>query len=124
MFTIHNVFYPLGELSATVSILILSAKSLTLSQSSPGFYVSAVEVFRKGEIARNEQFLLIPQCFLCVRITFYHFYQVQNCCQQTPSVWKGPKFVVWERVKFGRVYNLSLGKGLNHDSMGCCTEWI
>ena len=27
----------------------------------------------KGEIARNEQFLLFPQCFLPVWITFFHF---------------------------------------------------
>ena len=40
---------------------------LTLSQTSPGFYVSSVQAFEntvgKGEIARNEQFLLFPQCF-------------------------------------------------------------
>ena len=30
----------------------------------------------KGEIARNEQFLLFPQCFLPVWITFYHFHQI------------------------------------------------
>ena len=29
----------------------------------------------KGEIARNEQFLLFPQCFLPVWITFCHFHQ-------------------------------------------------
>ena len=34
----------------------------------------------KGEIAHNKQFL--------------------NCRLQNPSVWKGPKFVVWERVKW------------------------
>ena len=43
-------------------------KRLTLSQANPGFYVSAVQVFKKnvekGEIALNEQFLLFPQCFL------------------------------------------------------------
>ena len=41
---------------------------LTLCQTSPGFNVSAVKPFentvRKGEIARNEQFLLFPQRFL------------------------------------------------------------
>ena len=48
----------------------------THSQTSPDFYVSAVQVFTclqyrsfentvgAGEIARNEQFLLFPQCFL------------------------------------------------------------
>ena len=30
----------------------------------------------KGEIARNKQFLLFPQCFLPVLITFYHFCQI------------------------------------------------
>ena len=41
---------------------------LTLSQTSPGFYVSAENLLKtlwgKGEIARNQQFLLFPQCFL------------------------------------------------------------
>ena len=51
--------------------------ALTLSQTSPGFYVSAVLVLKtlgKGEIAHNEQFLL-PQCFLLVKRTFSHCYQ-------------------------------------------------
>ena len=30
----------------------------------------------KGEIARNEQFLLFPQCFQPVWITFCHFHQI------------------------------------------------
>ena len=40
---------------------------LTVSQTSPGFYVSAVQVENtvgKGEITRDEQLLLYPQCFL------------------------------------------------------------
>ena len=53
---------------------------LTLSQTSPSFYVSAVQVFEntvgKGEIARNEQFLLFPQCFLPVCRTFCPFHQI------------------------------------------------
>ena len=47
-----------------------------------------------GEIARNKQFLLSPQCFLPVRITFCHFRQILNCRLQTLSVWKSLKFVV------------------------------
>ena len=31
---------------------------------------------RKGEIARNEQFLLFPQCFLPIWRTFYHFHRI------------------------------------------------
>ena len=30
----------------------------------------------KGEIARNEQFLLFPQCFLPIWRAFYHFHQI------------------------------------------------
>ena len=53
----------------------------------------------KGEIARNEQFRLFPQSFPLSQRTTHHFHQIQNCCLQTLSVWKGLKFVVWERVK-------------------------
>ena len=49
----------------------------------------------KGEIARNEQFLLFPQCFLPIWITFCHIRQILNCRLQTLSVWKSLKFVVW-----------------------------
>ena len=45
----------------------------------------------KGEIARHEQFLLFPQCFLSVWRPFSSFHQ-------TFSGWKRLKFVVWERV--------------------------
>ena len=53
----------------------------------------------KGEIARNEQFLLFPQCFLPFWRTSCHFHQTQDCRLQTLSAWKCLKFVVWERVK-------------------------
>ena len=53
----------------------------------------------KGEIARNEQFLLFPQCFLSLWRTFCHFRHTKNCRLQSLSVWKSLKFVVWERVK-------------------------
>ena len=52
----------------------------------------------KGEIARNEQFLLFPRCFLPIWITLCHFYQIQNCGLQTLLSWKSIKFVIWERV--------------------------
>ena len=58
----------------------------------------------KGEIARNEQFLLLPQCFLPIWTTFCHFRQIWNCRLQPPSVLESLKFVVWERVKLSR-YN-------------------
>ena len=57
-------------------------------------YKSLENTVGKGEIARNEQFLLFPQCFLAVWRTFCHVHQVQNCRLQTLSVWKSLKFVV------------------------------
>ena len=66
----------------------------------------------KGEIARNEQFLLFPQCFLSVWRTFCHFYQIQSCRLQTLSVWKSLKFVVWEKVIY--VILLLVSEILNH----------
>ena len=53
----------------------------------------------KGEIARNEQFLLFPQCFISFWRTFCQCKQVLNCRLQSLSLWKSLKFVVWERVK-------------------------
>ena len=43
----------------------------------------------KGEIARNEQFLLFPQCFLPIWITFCHFVKLE--------------IVVCKVFQFGRV---------------------
>ena len=43
-------------------------------------------IVRKVEIARNEQFLLFPHCFLPVWRTFCRLYRVCNCCLQTLSV--------------------------------------
>ena len=40
----------------------------------------------KGEIARDEQFLLFPQCFLPVWRTFFHFHSIRNCRLQTVSL--------------------------------------
>ena len=56
------------EISEITRLKIRSSGSLTLSQTSPGFYglkyKSSENTVGKGEIARNEQFLLFPQCFL------------------------------------------------------------
>ena len=54
----------------------------------------------KGEIARNEQFLLFSPCFQPLWKSFCHFHQIQNCHLQTPLIWKSLNFVLWERVKF------------------------
>ena len=56
----------------------------------------------KGEIARNEQFLLSSQCFQPFWRTHRNFHQFRYCRLQTFWVWKSLKFVVWETVKMNR----------------------
>ena len=57
---LHNI---LGHYSSRACRSVLY-KCSTLPQTSSGFYVSALKVFEntvgKGEIANNEQFLLLP----------------------------------------------------------------
>ena len=89
------------------------ADVVTLSQTSPGFLrVCSTSLFKntveKGEIARNEPFLLFPLCFLpfwsiqcflpfgALSAIFIEFKIV--VCKL--SIWTSLKFVVWERVKF------------------------
>ena len=48
-------------------------KPLSLRSCSTSFFEKTVG---KGEIARNEQFLLFPQSFLPVLRTFCHFLQI------------------------------------------------
>ena len=78
----------------------------------------------KGENAGNQHFLLFPQYFqnlsssgsLKVGIVC-NFHQISNCHLQSLSVWKGLKFVVWERVRaiFWTPSNLNLN--FNHYSV-------
>ena len=60
--------------------LNMSVAVLILSQTRPGFHVSQYNSFEntvgKGEIARHEQFLLFPQCFLQIWRTFCHFHRI------------------------------------------------
>ena len=75
---------------------------LTLSQTSPCFYLSAGHFFLKHggerEIAHDEQFLLYPQCFLPFSRTFCNFSSNLKMLSANSfiSVWKNLKFVVWE----------------------------
>ena len=75
-------------------------------------YKSFENTVCKGEIARNEQFLLCPQCFLPVWTTFCHFHQIYYCRLQILSVSKSIKFVVWERVKLPFAIERLIYKGL------------
>ena len=58
----------------------------------------------KAEIARNEQFLLFPHCFLPVWRTLRHSNQIQNCGLQTLSIWNCLKSVVQERDKVQTIH--------------------
>ena len=101
---------------------------LTFSQTSPGFYMSAVWVFEdimgKREIAQYKQFLLFPHCFLPIWQTFSHFHHNWNCHLQTLSNWKSLEFVIWESVKQSISVILltaseeTLDSDLNHISTG------
>ena len=60
-------------------------------------YKSLENTVGKGEIARNEQFLLFPQFSTCLE-NIQAFRSKLKCRLQTLSVWKSLKFVVWEWV--------------------------
>ena len=74
-------------------------KDLTHSHTMTPFDTPAKQPFEntvgKGEIACDKQFLLYPQCFLPIWITFSHFRQLCNGRLQTLSVWNSLEFVVW-----------------------------
>ena len=77
----------------------VSRKSLTLSLVfTCQQYKSFENTVGKGVIARNEQFLLFPQCFLPFGglSAIFIKYRVFVC----------------KLIHFGRVYNLLFGKGL------------
>ena len=68
--------------------------NLILSQTSPCFYRSCFyrksfeNTVGKREIARTEQFILFPHCFLPCWRTLYYFHRILKCGLQTLSVWK------------------------------------
>ena len=76
---------------------------LTLSQTSPGFYVSAVEVFGKQSGKKEKLFVMN-------NFSFSHgvFYPPE----ELSAIFIKFKIVVCKFFKSGRVQNLSFGKGL------------
>ena len=64
----------------------------------------------KAEIARNEQFLLSPVCFLPFLRNLHHSCQIQDCCLQTLSILISLNFVIWERVYLWSALAFNLGK--------------
>ena len=74
----------------------------TLSQTSPGFYVSVVQVLKTRW---EKEKLFITSNFSFSHSFFHTFGKIleisitfKNCRLQTLSVWESLKFVVWERV--------------------------
>ena len=53
----------------------------------------------KGEIARDEQFLLSLGVFYLFGEDSAIFIEFEIVVMQTLSIWKSLKFVVWEKVK-------------------------
>ena len=75
---------------------------LTLSQTSPGFHVSAVQVFWKHCGKRRN---CVTSNFSFSNSVFYPFGELS-------AIFIKFKYVVCKLFKFGRVYYLSFGKGL------------
>ena len=73
--------------------------SITLSETSPGFYVSAVQVLK---ILWEKEKLLVGSNHFFPYSVYYLFGGFsaiyQNCLLLTLSVSKSLKFIVWERV--------------------------
>ena len=63
------------KLQTTTKMWLLTHSHTTTPFDAPGKQAFKNTV-GKGEIARNEQFLLFPQCFLPVWIAFCHFHQI------------------------------------------------
>ena len=76
---------------------------LTHSQTSPGFYVSTVQVFwehcEKRRNCSERAISPFPSVFSNHLDNFFViFTKSENCHLQTHSVWKSLKFVIWERI--------------------------
>ena len=73
---------------------------LSLSKTSPGFYVSTVQVFRKQCGKRKKcSSIFFPTVFSILLESFPPFFSNLKLSSATLSVWNSPTFVVWERVK-------------------------
>ena len=82
-------------------------------------YKSFENIVEKGEIARNEQFLVSHSVFYPFEELSAFFIKIWNCLLQTLSVWKSLKFAGWEMVNtfphndaFWRPWETSLLKTL------------
>ena len=85
--------------------LFLRPTFLTVSQTSPGFYLSAVQVF--FETLWEKEKLLVMSNFSSSHSVFYPFGELSVIFIKFETV-------VWKIFQFGRVQNLSSSNGLTH----------
>ena len=89
------------------------ADVLTLSQTSPDFYISAVQVFwkhwEKEKLLITSNFSFSDSFFLPVLEVFAIFTKFE--------------IVVCKLFQFGRVYDLLFGKGLVKQQISVCLHW-
>ena len=97
-----------GELTTIlINLKLSSANSLTLSQTSPGFYVYVVKKSFENTVGKGE-ISPFTTVFSTLFKNFLTFLSIQNFRLRTPSVWRGLK-------------NLLFGKGLSSErSKICC----
>ena len=70
----------------------------------------------KGEIARNKQFLLFPQCFQLNQIIVYPFVRISDIISLFAAELEGPKIGISGKglsLEIGCLVELNYGKKLN-----------
>ena len=109
------------EIISLTTFVLLSASACIPFPNKPWFLrvccTSLLKTLGKGEIARNEQFLHFPQCFLFSTHleSFLPFLSnLKWSCANSFSL-KSLKFVFWERVNMGQSKFLSFG-----ENTSCC----
>ena len=74
----RNVFYPMKDINYQLCLTFYSIETHFDSSTTDNFLKNIVG---KGEIARYEQFLLFPQCFLLSQIIvsqFVHIFYIKS----------------------------------------------
>ena len=73
-------------------------------------------IVRKGEIARNEQFLLSPQCFQVNQITVYPFVDIFDIISLFAAELEEPKIgISGKGFRFCKFENNTTSDCLNHE---------
>ena len=102
------LFFPLQNLytKCQENICKLCNSYLTLSQTSPRFYTSAMQLFFKTLWEKEK--LLVTSNFSFSHNVFYPFGELS-------TIFIKPETVICKFFQFGSIQNLSFGKGLTHN---------